>query len=296
MPNKIRQSLLFLFFAFSTAGAAPKIRVLTTVNFLEDLSRVLLDSTPHEVESLMGPGVDPHLYRMAAKDLSRIRRANLILAIGLHLEGKVQETLLDLQKKKPVIFVGDWISSQQLLPIEGSKNSYDPHIWFDPNIWLQIAEKLKDDFSTRDPERAAIFDANYQAFAQMLRKEVEALKKLIESIPSSQRVMITSHDAFRYFGRAFGIEVHGILGVSTDAEVGIQRLDDLAKLIRKRKLRSIFVENSVPQAAIEGLKRASGCEIGGELFGDSLGDRNESTGQFLGMLRHNVETIVKGLK
>jgi manganese/zinc/iron transport system substrate-binding protein len=298
MPNYFRGTLSFLILSLFV-GAPPRaqaFKVLSTVNFLQDLSLTLMKGTPHTAESLMGPGVDPHLYRMSGGDLSRIRQADYVLAIGIHLEGKIQETLKDLSKRKKIVFLGEILPPETLLPIEGSTTNHDPHVWFDPDNWKKITQHLAAYFSKEDPSHKNLYEKNASSFLSRLDIEVAALKKLIQTLPRDRRILITSHDAFRYFGRAFDFEVHGIQGVSTDSEIGIKRLEDLAILIRKRKLRSIFIENSVPPSTIEGLRRASQCEVGGQLFGDSLGDLGTPAGEYLGMLRHNVETIVKGLK
>lgn len=250
-----------------------------------------------EVIALMGPGVDPHLYRPTARDIARINDANLILYNGLHLEGRMASIFENLPHKS--FEVGAAIPASQLLQAE--EGEYDPHIWHSPELWAQVAEPLAKRIGALDALSAGVFRDRALDHSEEFAALSEELRKEISRIPADQRILVTAHDAFAYFGRTFGLEVHAIQGINTTAEAGAKAMTDLADLIAERKVKAIFVESSVSPATIEALQRAvraRGHEVavGGELYSDALGAAGTPEGTVAGMIRHNVRTITEALK
>ena len=254
----------------------------------------------------MGPGIDPHMYAVSQSALIDLKKADLIIYNGLHLEGKA-ESIFEDQKKRgaKVITVADVISQDKLIdPGEGEEHS-DPHIWGDVSLWSECIKSVEDALIELDPDNA---DA-YRNRAETLRKELTELhdwaKARIAEIPEEQRILVTSHDAFNYFGRAYGLEVIGLQGISTVGELGIAARVSLTEQIKERGIKAIFVESSVNSDAICGVAKDAGVKIGGELFSDALGVPGEveevdgvsyDVGTYSGMIRHNVNTIVEALR
>lgn len=261
--------------------------ILSTTTLMKDLVDTLWAEQVYS-ESLMGPGVDPHLYQPSAKDLVKIKEADVVVAHGLHLEGKMIEALEAVSKTKTVLILGNLIDSKKLINTDGS---VDPHLWFDPELWIQTAEAL-----AKHPPSATVQTSKLTDFSQQVRALSKKYKEAFSKIPKSRRILITSHDAFRYLGLHFDIEVQGIQGVSTDAEVGIKRIDELIALIKERKIASIFSETSVSPRSIEKLLSESGAKSGGILYSDALGPVGSGAETYIGMLEKNLNTILEGLK
>ncbi|MEW6745382.1 MAG: zinc ABC transporter substrate-binding protein [Planctomycetota bacterium] len=274
--------------------------VLTTIGMIADVtSRIATDHV--RVEALMGPGVDPHLYKTSEGDIRRLSRATLVLFNGLHLEGKMADVLGKMGRERPVVAVTDAIPREALRAPPEFAGQYDPHVWFDVSLWSLTVERIAAELQKIDPPHATDIAAN----AAALRSELEALDQWvtqrIAEIPENRRVLVTAHDAFGYFGRRYGIEVVGLQGISTVAEAGIQDVERLVELIVRRRVPAIFVESSVPRRAIEAVQsacRARGHEvaIGGQLFSDAMGAAGTPEGTYAGMVRYNVNTIVEALK
>ncbi len=285
----IHHVVLSAFVLGSIAIKAETLSVVSTVNLLGDLAETLGGSDIRS-ESLMGDGVDPHLYRATARDLSRLRKADLVLAVGLHLEGRMQEILEQLGTQgRAVILAGEKLPKEKL--IEG-----DPHVWFDPELWKLVGDVV----ATALVERRASLKDGVQSRLATWKAEVDRVaahgKTRLAQIPAHRRILITSHDAFRYFGRSFGIDVRGIQGTSTDSEASLKQMEELRLLIVKNKIPSIFVESSVSKIGIERLMETTGARLGGMLYSDSLGPRGSTAGTYLGTLRHNIDTVAEGLK
>ncbi len=261
--------------------------VLSTTTLMKDLVDMLWGDQVYS-ESLMGPGVDPHLYQPTAQDLTKIKEADMIVAHGLHLEGKLVGALESIAKSKVVVIAGEHLESKQLISTGGA---VDPHVWFDPDLWSKIAEKLSE-----NPPSSKIKSASLIEFKEKLTLISKKYKEAFKKIPKERRILITSHDAFSYLGRHFDIEVQGVQGVSTDAEVGIQRVDELIALIKKQKISSVFTETSVSPRSIEKLLSESGAKKGGILYSDALGPVGSGAETYLGMLEKNLNTILEGLK
>lgn len=253
-----------------------------------------------QVTSLMGPGVDPHLYKASAGDVDRLGSAKAIFYNGLHLEAKMAEVLERLGQRQPVFAVADGIPAKKLVTAEGFSDVHDPHIWFDVSLWQHALTRVRDALIEIDSEHADLYRRNAAAYSKELGGLERWVKNAVATIPPQQRVLVTAHDAFEYFGRAYGFEVRGLQGISTATEAGTADVQDLAAFITERRIPALFVESSVSPraiAAVQAAVRSRGHEvvIGGELFSDAMGDAGTPAGTYLGMFRHNVNTLVKSL-
>jgi manganese/zinc/iron transport system substrate-binding protein len=281
------------------AAQTRKLKVVTTVSMLADAVRAVAGNRV-DVTSLLGEGVDPHTYRPTRSDIARLSGADLVIANGLHLEAQLDEPLKALSRTKPVVLAAERIPREQLLAAADYPGRFDPHVWMDPKLWTLVVEAVRDALTQRDPAGRATYAAGAQAYAAELADIDSYSRKVLESVPQSLRVLITAHDAFNYFGRAYGFEVEGIQGLSTESEAGLRRVEELVRLIVSRRIRGVFVESSVPdrnvRALIEGAA-ARGHELilGGELFSDALGAPGSYEGTVIGMLDHNVTTIARAL-
>ncbi len=274
--------------------------VVATTGMIADAVEEIAD-TLVEVIGLMGPGVDPHLYKATQKDLTLLRDADIIFYNGLHLEGKMGEILEKLSRQKPVYAVSEGIPQKALIISDSSTTTYDPHIWFDVKLWNYVASYIEDKMVMHLPENTMQIRDNSIKFQDTLQRLDQWVQTSIYSIPEDQRVMITAHDAFEYFGDAYDIEVKGLQGISTIAEFGLKDVKEMVDLIVARNIKSVFVETSVPSKSLEAV--VAGCKqrghevfIGGTLFSDAMGKAGTPEGTYKGMVRSNVYTIVKGLK
>jgi manganese/zinc/iron transport system substrate-binding protein len=283
-----------------TACAAPGRKeqsetVLVSTGMIGDAVRFLLGPAV-EVDVLMGAGVDPHLYKASQGDMQRISQARLIVTNGLHLEGKMAETFEHISKSKSVFAMGDGIDSGELLPVAGSTGLFDPHIWLDVSLWKKgvqyVGTKLQKEF----PSDSAGIRLRLDIYLDSLEKLDAWCKETLETIPEMQRMLITSHDAFHYFGRAYQMEVRGLQGISTVSEYGLRDVSNMVQLIVQRKVRAVFVESSVPEQSINAVIEGCGYKEhplnkGGTLYSDAVGP----DGSYFSMIRHNVSTIKKAL-
>lgn len=292
--------MMFLTFGAVRAEGEP-IKIVATTTMLADLiDRIGADHV--DVSALMGPGVDPHLYQAGAGAVAKLQNSDVVAYHGLHLEGKMGEVFesLDAQNHK-TICLEDGIEKADLLSDENNPEIYDPHIWFDVSLWKQAAVHVAAALAGLDEANAAEYEANLETYLKELDELEAYIKARVQELPEDQRVLITAHDAFRYFGRAYGIEVRGLQGISTDAEASTSAVSDLATLIAAKKIRAIFIESSVPVKNVEALQdavKARGFDvvIGGQLYSDALGDAGTDAGTYIGMVRANVDTIVNALK
>lgn len=280
--------------------AQVKPSVVATTTMLADLTRII-GGDYVTVHGLMGAGIDPHLYKPSAGDVNKMSQARLIIYNGLHLEGKMGEVFEQMKKAGiATVAAGEGIDSAKLLESEDFDGNYDPHIWFDVELWMAAAESVKDALIKLAPDHKEQFEQNAKDYAKRLQVLHAYVKSEAEKVPAGSRVLITAHDAFNYFGRAYGFEVRGLQGISTASEAGTADVRDLADYIVNHKIAAIFVESSVPRKNVEALQeavRARGykVDIGGELFSDSLGEPGQPEGTYLGTIRHNIDTIVKAL-
>jgi manganese/zinc/iron transport system substrate-binding protein len=275
-----------------------KIRVTTTIGMIADTIRKV-GGDRVEVTALMGPGVDPHLYKASEGDLSRLEEADLIFYNGLNLEGKMADLFVKMAGMgKLTIAVTDGIDPSLLREPPEFQGHFDPHVWFDVSMWAQTIDPVVEALSRVDPASKALFEANGAAY----RKELDELHRYCQArlaeIPKERRVLVTAHDAFGYFGRAYDVEVVGLQGISTVSEISLSDVQRLVDLISSRKIRAVFVESSVPKRSIEAV--VSGCKarghevkIGGTLYSDAMGEPGTEAGTYVGMVRHNVETVVE---
>jgi len=254
-----------------------------------------------DVFTLMGPGTDPHLYKAREKDIRLLAGADVIFYNGLHLEGKMGDVFKRLARKKRGVAVTECLDERQLRSPPELTGAYDPHVWFDVALWSLAVESIRDALIEIAPQH----EADFRRRADELLREMADLdgwiKREIAAIPRPRRVLITAHDAFGYFGRAYDLEVRGLQGLSTEDEAGVKGINDLVTFIAERGIKAVFVESSVPrkniEALIEGARVQGGdLRIGGELYSDTMGGAGTSAGTFTGMVRHNVETIVSALK
>ena len=276
------------------------VRVTTTTNFITDtVARIGGDAV--EVTGLMGPGVDPHLYRASAGDVAALREADLILYGGLQLEGRMAELLGELAQAQPTLAVTDGIPRERLLaPAPGANEEYDPHVWFDVTLWEEVSRTVAGALTDRDPARAGVYAANLDAYLAELAELDAYVAERMASIPPERRLLVTSHDAFEYFGRRYGLQVEGIQGISTAAEATTADVERVAALIAERGVPAVFVESSVPRQTIDALiasaaQRGAAVTVGGELFTDAAGSPGTPEGTYAGMLRANADLIAAGL-
>ncbi len=276
------------------------LHVVATTGQIGDVVMQVADKRV-KVDVLMGPGVDPHLFVASEGDVNRLQRADVIFYNGLFLEAQMASVLRQLGERKPTIAVAEQIDPELLLPWAAYSNAFDPHVWFDVTLWMRVVEVVRDALIEADAANADVYRANADAYLQELADLHAYVQQRASELPAEQRVLITAHDAFHYFGRAYGFEVRGLQGISTAAEAGAADVRDLANFIVERRIPAIFVETSVPVRTIEALQaavaeRGHTVAIGGELYSDALGDANSDGATYIGMVRHNIDTIVDGLK
>jgi len=253
------------------------------------------------VEGLMGPGIDPHLYKASEGDLRRLERSDVVFYGGLHLEAKMADVLERIGERRATQAVTDAIPRGALLRPAQFKGQHDPHVWFDVTLWKKAVEQVRDRLAELDPTSAEVYRANAAAYLSELQALDAYVHEQVLRVPEGRRVIITAHDAFNYFGVAYGFEVRGLQGISTAAEAGAGDVQSLARFIARNQIPAIFVESSVSSRTIEAVReavRARGfdVEIGGSLFSDAMGNPGTPEGSYVGMVRHNVDTIVAGLR
>jgi manganese/zinc/iron transport system substrate-binding protein len=276
------------------------INVVTTTGMIADAA-INVGGERVQVQSLMGPGVDPHLYKASENDVQTLQGADIVFYNGLHLEaqmGEVLERMNDFGIR--TVVVTDKIDPSVLLAPPEFAGNYDPHVWFDVTLWMKAAEQIKEALIEADPTNQAIYEANAEEYLDELQELHEYVLRQAEGIPAEQRVLITAHDAFNYFGRAYGFEVRGLQGISTEAQAGTADVQALADFIVERQIPAVFVESSVPQRNVEAVQaavqsRGFDVKIGGSLFSDAMGTAGTLEGTYVGMVRHNIDTIAAAL-
>jgi len=284
----------------STTEDNGKIKVVTTTNILADLvSEIGGDNI--SLQSLMGAGVDPHLYKASEGDVSKLYNADIIFYSGLHLEGKLVDIFEKMEGKKHTVSVGDRLPKDQLIASANFGGNYDPHVWFNIQFFKQFAQIVADELSKVDGENAETYAANNEQYQKKLDALEEEVKSIINSLPKEKRIVVTAHDAFNYFGNAYDFQVVGLQGISTATEAGVKDVQELSEFIIENKVKAIFIESSVPKRTIEALQAAvlskkHNVEIGGSLYSDALGNPGTEEGTYLGMFKYNVNTIVNALK
>jgi manganese/zinc/iron transport system substrate-binding protein len=276
-----------------------KIRVVATTGMVAELAE-RVGGERVEVKGLMGPGVDPHLYKASEGDVIRLASADLVVYNGLHLEGKMSEIFERIRGRIRTVAVTDGIDRGELLRPPEFQGAYDPHVWFDVTLWMDAAKAVERAFAELDPAHAGLYRENGTRYRERLGELDRYVRERAATVPSRRRVLITAHDAFNYFGRAYGFRVSGLQGISTVAEAGAADIQALARLIVENGIPAVFVETSVPPRYVEALQEAVAArgfrvKIGGSLFSDAMGDPGAPEGTYIGMVRHNIDTIVSAL-
>ena len=274
-----------------------RIQIVTTISQIGEPIEVI-GGDRVDVESLMGPGVDPHLYKATQGDINTLQDADIILYNGLHLEGNMGEVFANMSANKTIVSLGESLDKEKFLMDE--EGAIDPHIWFDVDLWKEALDVAVEELKQFSPEDADYFEENKQTyFSKLDELKKEAVEK-ISSIPEEQRVLVTAHDAFGYFGRMNDIEVIGLQGLSTEDEVGLSDIGSTVQLLIEKKVPAVFIESSINQSSIRAVidgasKEGLEVTLGGELFSDAMGAKGTEEGTYLGMYHHNVNTIYKAL-
>lgn len=278
-----------------------KLKVVTTTSLLTDLLQQI-GGGAIQVEGLMGSGVDPHLYKASEGDVNKLYTADIVFYSGLHLEGKLVDIFEKMERQhKKTVALAEILDKDDLLSSEYFASNYDPHIWFNIQFWKKIAQYATEKLQEADPKNAELFAANNKQYLQKLDALEKEIRETIETLPPEKRILVTAHDAFSYFGKAYGFQVLGLQGISTATEAGVQDVQRLSEFIIRNKVKSIFIETSVPRRTIEALQASVASKgheisIGGSLYSDALGTKGTVDGTYIGMFRHNVNTIVGALK
>ena len=281
-------------------GTGGRLRVVATTGMVADAAR-RVGGDRADVVALMGPGVDPHLYKASEGDVSRLTAADLVLYNGLHLEGKMGDVLVKLARSKPVVAVSETVPQTELREPPEFAGQYDPHIWFDVRLWSATLDAIAAAYAEVDPAHADAYRQNAEAYRQELLELDAWVAQRVAEVPPERRILVTAHDAFGYFGRRYGVEVVGLQGISTLAEAGLRDMQRVVDLVAERQVPAMFVESSVPRRSIEAVQaavqeRGHQVAIGGSLFSDAMGAPGSPEGDYPGMVRHNVNTIVEALK
>jgi len=277
-----------------------KLKVVTTTSMITDLVKNI-GGDFIEVNGLMGAGVDPHLYKASEGDVNKLYKADIIIYNGLHLEGKLVEVFAKMEsQEKMQVPLAEFLDENTLIGSEYFASNYDPHVWFDIEYFKQFATKVTEALSEGDPKNAVSFVANEKKYLEQLETLQQQIKAKIESLPPEKRILVTAHDAFNYFGKAYGFEVVGLQGLSTATEAGVQDVQRLSQFIIDKQVPAIFVESSIPRRTIEALQAAvkskgADVKIGGSLYSDALGNAGTPEGTYIGMFTYNVNTIVDAL-
>lgn len=278
-----------------------RFQIVCTTGMLADAVSALVEGIDSvEVISLMGPGTDPHLYKASQADVFALSRGDLIVYNGLHLEGKMHSLFKKLDSDR-VLAAAEGIPKAMRINASEFENAWDPHVWFDLSLWAITTSVIRDKLMEVLPKDAELIAKNEKAYRKAIIELHHWAVKTIREIPENQRVLITAHDAFKYFGRAYGLEVRGLQGISTTAEFGIRDISNLAHFITDRNIKAVFVESSVSPRAIQAVRSAvkeqgHTLNLGGELYSDALGSPETGANTFFGMFRHNVQTISAGLR
>lgn len=281
----------------STSG---KLKVVATTGMLYD---AVLNIAGDKVESeaIMGPGVDPHLYKATQGDLAKFKQADVIIYNGILLEGKLTEVLEKLGRQQPVFSVGDAIPTTMLLSAVGYTDAYDPHVWFDVSRWKMVVAEISNALCKVDSANTVSYQENTATYLSKLDSLNDFVKTRIQEIPSDQRILITAHDAFGYFGDAYGMKVEGLQGISTVADFGLKDIANIIDTIIENNIKAIFVETSVSEKSINAVivgcrEKGHDVKIGGYLYSDAMGEFGTVEGTYIGMFKKNVNTIVEALK
>ncbi len=281
-------------------GADKEGNVVATTGQIADAVKII-SGDKLNVTTLMGPGVDPHLYKATQGDMTTLENAEVIFYNGLHLEGQLQDIFDQMGKDKTVFAAAEVLKGEQLLVDEEDDSLHDPHVWFDIMLWKEVVDGIGDTLVEEYPEYKKDFEKNEQDYLAKLDELAAYAKERVAEIPQEQRILVTAHDAFNYFGESLGFDVSGLQGLSTESEYGVKDVENMVNYLVDNNIKAIFVESSVSdkamKAVIEGAKeKGHTVIIGGELFSDAMGAEGTAEGTYLGMYKHNINTIVDSLK
>ncbi len=296
----------FFFFLFGVAlilshqslRQPEKFLIVCTTNIIADAVHAIVKDKI-AVKTLMGPGVDPHLYRPRESDVVALSNANLIFFNGLHLEGKMADMFVHMRSRIPTVAVADALSSSNLIESE-FQGIYDPHVWHDVSLWMQAILGITQAIIKLDPENKQQFEKNAKEYFEQLSQLDTYVREKAQLLPQEARIVLTAHDAFSYFGKAYDFEVIGLQGISTDAVITAHDIQSMAEKIVKKNVTAIFLESSLPAKSIEAVEKAVAARgrtitIAPELFSDSLGDKTTTADTYCGMIKHNIDVIVDSL-
>lgn len=283
----------------SDAPSDGTVRVVATTGMITDVVKEIAGDSV-QLYGLMGPGVDPHLFKPSKGDIDQLTQADIVFYNGLYLEAKMASVLEKMQGSKRTVAVGEAVADSLLVHPDEYEGHPDPHIWFDLTLWREAVDTIGDELIVLDPDNAEYYESRRNALLDSLAALHDWVTQSIASIPEENRILVTAHDAFGYFGSAYNIEVRGLQGISTVTEAGLYDVTNMVDMLVERKLPAVFVESSVPRKAIEAVvegcrDRGHDIRIGGELFSDAMGSAGTPEGTYMGMVRHNVNTIVEAL-
>jgi len=279
--------------------AQDPLKVVATTGMIADAARQV-GGDQVAVKGLMGPGVDPHAYRQTRSDIVAMTRADLVLWHGLYLEAQMKEFFHDLERKRTVVAVAEGLDTSKLRSHDDYDDKYDPHVWMSPDLWAEVVVEVQEALTQARPEAADVFAANAQEHLAEVARLADYAETTLVQVPEDNRVLLTAHDAFGYFGSSYGYEVMGIQGISTESEAGLNRISELVDMLVDRDIKAVFVESSVSDRSIRALiegAAAKGHEVtvGGELFSDAMGEDGTYEGTYIGMLDHNITVIAGAL-
>ncbi|CAI6311571.1 manganese ABC transporter substrate-binding protein/adhesin MntA [Bacillus sp. FSL K6-1560] len=306
MRRGLMAAVLFATFALTGCGtdsagksADQQLQVTATTSQIADAAENI-GGKHVKVTSLMGPGVDPHLYKASQGDTKKLMSADVVLYSGLHLEGKIEDVLQKIGEQKQATAVAEAIPKNKLIPA-GEGKTFDPHVWFSIPLWIYAVDEIEAQFSKAMPQHADAFRKNAKEYKEDLQYLDKWSRKEIAHIPEKSRVLVTAHDAFAYFGNEYGFKVKGLQGLSTDSDYGLRDVQELVDLLTEKQIKAVFVESSVSEksinAVVEGAKeKGHTVTIGGQLYSDAMGEKGTKEGTYEGMFRHNINTITKALK
>jgi len=283
----------------TAAYAQDRLDVVATTGMIADAVREVGGDLV-EVSALMGPGVDPHAYRQTRSDIVATANADLVLWHGLYLEAQMEDFLIELSETRPVIAVAEQLPRNLLIGHDDYADRHDPHVWMNPNLWSRVILEVRDALTEVHPEGRETFHAGTETYLEELAALAQYTQQVLGTVPAESRVLLSAHDAFNYFGSAYGFEVIGIQGISTESEAGLQRIAELVDMLVDRDIRAVFVESSVSDRNIRALIEGAAARdhevvIGGELFSDAMGEEGTYEGTYVGMIDHNATVIAAAL-
>lgn len=297
--NKLIIIGLSFIFLLSSCVAQAEPKVVVTIGMLGDIVKEIGGECV-DVEVMMGPGIDPHLYKASAGDVQTLQNADIIFYSGLHLEGQLGEVFENLAQRRPVIAVAESAIPEESIITTSSDYGVDPHVWMDSSLWAQTTDVIAEELSKLKPDCASDINTRAQTYKPQLLALHDWVKASIASIPEEQRILVTAHDAFFYYANAYTIDVAGIQGISTESEAAIADIRDTVDIIVERNVPAIFVESTINPRTIEAVKQAvedrgQSIIIGGELFSDAMGESGTAAGTYIGMIFENTKAITEAL-